>query len=61
MLYVCQKLKDNYFIVEQYYHRSIWVDWVKTNRLKGNNFWEVNPTSDSPWAWKKLLNLRREV
>ncbi|XP_062114224.1 uncharacterized protein LOC133825275 [Humulus lupulus] len=36
----------------------LWVKWVDSIYLKGQNFWEYKMKQDASWYWRKLTNLR---
>lgn len=40
---------------------TIWVEWIKTIRLKGKSFWEVGQCRQASWMWNHLLELRETV
>lgn len=37
---------------------TIWVDWIRSNRLKDKNFWEVDQCNQASWMWNYLLSTR---
>lgn len=37
---------------------SVWVEWVKENRLRNESFWNLKIPSSCPWSWRQLLKLR---
>lgn len=37
---------------------SLWVRWVYSYKLRGENFWNVPPKSGMTWGWRKILHLR---
>ncbi|KAL0455449.1 UNVERIFIED_CONTAM: hypothetical protein Slati_0884100 [Sesamum latifolium] len=39
---------------------SIWVQWVRTYKLRSKSTWEI-PTASSTWSWKKILSLCRKL
>lgn len=39
----------------------MWCQWVKSYQVKGKSFQEVKIPSNSPWEWRKILNLRTIV
>ncbi|KAL0445014.1 UNVERIFIED_CONTAM: LINE-1 retrotransposable element O protein [Sesamum latifolium] len=39
---------------------SIWVQWVRTYKLRNKSIWEI-PTASSTWSWKKILSLCRKL
>ncbi|KAJ9536716.1 hypothetical protein OSB04_un000101 [Centaurea solstitialis] len=41
--------------------KSVWVTWIHLHRLSGSTFWTVQPTNNSSWIWRKLLDLREQV
>ncbi|KAJ0431881.1 putative RNA-directed DNA polymerase [Helianthus annuus] len=40
---------------------SLWVQWIHSYRLKGNNFWEVQCRGQVSWGWRKLLAIRPSI
>nr|XP_043613101.1 uncharacterized protein LOC122585066 [Erigeron canadensis] len=38
--------------------KSLWVQWIHSNRLKGRSFWDVPLRAGASWGWRKLLQLR---
>ncbi|XP_062097435.1 uncharacterized protein LOC133803386 [Humulus lupulus] len=39
-------------------HDILWVKWVDSIYLKGQNFWHYRVPQDVSWYWKRLLKLR---
>ena len=37
---------------------TLWVKWVHERYLKGRNWWEYTPKSDTSWYWKKLQHVK---
>ena len=37
---------------------SLWVSWVYSYKLRGENFWNVPPKLGMTWGWRKILHLR---
>nr|XP_043619797.1 uncharacterized protein LOC122591602 [Erigeron canadensis] len=40
---------------------SLWVRWIHTYKLRGQNFWKVTPKGNMTWSWRKLLQIRPTV
>jgi len=38
--------------------RSIWSPWIRSNLLRGRNFWTIKTPENCSWAWGKILKLR---
>lgn len=36
---------------------SLWVSWIRRNRIGSDNFWELNPRQGDSWIWKQLCKL----
>ncbi|GJR56309.1 RNA-directed DNA polymerase, eukaryota, reverse transcriptase zinc-binding domain protein [Tanacetum coccineum] len=41
--------------------KSLWVKWVNTVKLQGNNIWAINEDVNNSWGWKNILKMRDEV
>jgi len=39
---------------------SLWCRWIHSNFLKRDNFWIASSPKVCSWAWKKILQLRRD-
>jgi len=37
---------------------SIWSTWIRSNLLRGRNFWTIKMPENCSWAWGKILKLR---
>jgi hypothetical protein len=37
---------------------SIWSPWIRSNMLRGRNFWSIKTPQNCSWAWGKILKLR---
>ncbi|XP_074300288.1 uncharacterized protein LOC141631529 [Silene latifolia] len=37
---------------------SLWVKWVKANYLKGREWQEYEPTSNSSWVWRRICRVK---
>ncbi|KAJ6907746.1 hypothetical protein NC651_018243 [Populus alba x Populus x berolinensis] len=37
---------------------SIWSTWIRSNLLRGRNFWTIKAPESCSWAWGKILKLR---
>jgi len=37
---------------------SIWSTWIRSNLLRGRNFWTIKTPENCSWAWGKILKLR---
>ena len=37
---------------------SIWSPWIRSNLLRGRNFWIIKTLENCSWAWGKILKLR---
>ena len=37
---------------------SLWVSWIRLNRIGSANFSELQPRRGDSWIWKKLCKLR---
>jgi hypothetical protein len=37
---------------------SIWSTWIRSNLLRGRNFWTIKTPQNCSWAWGKILKLR---
>jgi hypothetical protein len=37
---------------------SIWSPWIRSNLLRGRNFWTIKALENCSWAWGKILKLR---
>ena len=37
---------------------SLWVAWIDSYVLNGRTLWQVSPTQNCSWSWKRLLGLR---
>ncbi|XP_074313864.1 uncharacterized protein LOC141649062 [Silene latifolia] len=40
---------------------SLWVNWVKANYLKGRNWQEYIPTSNSSWVWRRICRVKQRL
>ena len=40
---------------------SIWVNWVKSQWLKGDSIWVTKTNQDNSWSWRQILSLRDKV
>lgn len=40
---------------------SIWVKWIKHERLKLRNFWDYNIPNEACWSWRKILQCRKAI
>jgi len=36
----------------------IWSTWIRSNLLRGRNFWTIKTPKNCSWAWGKILKLR---
>ncbi|KAJ0469052.1 putative reverse transcriptase zinc-binding domain-containing protein [Helianthus annuus] len=41
--------------------RSLWVEWVRLNRLKDRSFWDIPDSKNACWSWRKSLQVRPVV
>lgn len=41
--------------------RSIWVRWIKTEKVKTRNFWDYHMPGDVCWSWRKIIECRDEI
>lgn len=37
---------------------SLWVSWMRINKIGSDNFWKLEPRRGDSWLWKKLCKLR---
>jgi len=37
---------------------SIWYIWIRSNLLRGRNFWTIKTLENCSWVWGKILKLR---
>lgn len=37
---------------------SLWVSWMRINKIGAANFWELEPHRGDSWIWKQLCKLR---
>ncbi|XP_074305748.1 uncharacterized protein LOC141640970 [Silene latifolia] len=43
-------------------HRdSIWVNWVQSNYLKGQEWMDYRPSSNSSWVWRRICKVKEEM
>ncbi|GJS77657.1 RNA-directed DNA polymerase, eukaryota [Tanacetum coccineum] len=40
---------------------SLWVRWINTYKLRGRTLWDVQPSENMSYGWRKLLQLREHV
>ncbi|XP_074300183.1 uncharacterized protein LOC141631406 [Silene latifolia] len=40
---------------------SIWVNWVQSNYLKGQEWMEYKPSSNSSWVWRRICKVKEEM
>lgn len=40
---------------------SVWVAWIRANRLRNESFWSVHLPSSCSWSWRQLLKLRPQI
>ncbi|XP_074283636.1 uncharacterized protein LOC141608172 [Silene latifolia] len=40
---------------------SIWVHWVQNNYLKGQEWMEYKPSSNSSWVWRRICKVKEEM
>ena len=40
---------------------SIWSTWIRSNLLRGRNFWTIKAPENCSWAWGKILKLKSLV
>ncbi|GKA67296.1 putative RNA-directed DNA polymerase, eukaryota, reverse transcriptase zinc-binding domain protein [Tanacetum coccineum] len=40
---------------------SLWVRWINTYKLRGRTLWDVQPSANMSYGWRKLLQLREHV
>lgn len=40
---------------------SLWVKWISSVYLKGQDFWSYTPPLDSSWAWKKINSVKNKL
>ncbi|XP_074314348.1 uncharacterized protein LOC141649561 [Silene latifolia] len=40
---------------------SIWVHWVQSNYLKGRDWMEYKPSSNSSWVWRKICQVKDDM
>ncbi|KAF8115627.1 hypothetical protein N665_0025s0095 [Sinapis alba] len=37
---------------------SLWASWIRTHRIGGDCFWNIDDKKQASWVWKSLLHLR---
>ncbi|KAK9080094.1 hypothetical protein SSX86_001769 [Deinandra increscens subsp. villosa] len=40
---------------------SIWAKWVRTCLVEDMNFWTIRPRDGCSWAWRKILDCRKQI
>ncbi|XP_074282981.1 uncharacterized protein LOC141607524 [Silene latifolia] len=40
---------------------SIWVHWVQSNYLKGQEWMEYKPSTNSSWVWRRICKVKDEM
>ncbi|GJV82914.1 hypothetical protein Tco_1522812 [Tanacetum coccineum] len=40
---------------------SLWVWWIHIYKLRGRTLWDIPPTSDMSWGWRKIIQLREVI
>ncbi|PWA66686.1 reverse transcriptase domain, Reverse transcriptase zinc-binding domain protein [Artemisia annua] len=40
---------------------SFWVKWIHTHKFRCRSFWDVPPSGNMSWGWRKLLQVRPKV
>ncbi|XP_074283006.1 uncharacterized protein LOC141607551 [Silene latifolia] len=40
---------------------SIWVHWVQSNYLKGQEWMEYKPSTNSSWVWRRICRVKDEM
>ncbi|XP_022032573.1 uncharacterized protein LOC110933670 [Helianthus annuus] len=38
--------------------KSLWVEWIRSYRLKERSFWDIPDPRNACWSWRKLLQIR---
>ncbi|KAL2922946.1 LINE-1 reverse transcriptase-like protein [Bienertia sinuspersici] len=40
---------------------NLWIRWVHAVYIKGQNWWDYEPQTDSSWYWKKVCEIKRTL
>ncbi|XP_050211423.1 uncharacterized protein LOC126661614 [Mercurialis annua] len=40
---------------------SLWVKWIKINKIKDRSFWKVNCNDKASWIWRGILKIRPDA
>ncbi|XP_074271105.1 uncharacterized protein LOC141595030 [Silene latifolia] len=40
---------------------TIWVNWVQQNYLKGKDWMDYKPTTNSSWVWRRICRVKQEL
>ncbi|XP_071697482.1 uncharacterized protein [Rutidosis leptorrhynchoides] len=40
---------------------SLWVRWVHSYRLMGQNFWDIQTPANASWSWRNILCIREVI
>ncbi|XP_074298109.1 uncharacterized protein LOC141628926 [Silene latifolia] len=40
---------------------SIWVQWVQWNHIRGRDWFEYTPSTNSSWVWRRICKVKQEI
>ncbi|XP_074283734.1 uncharacterized protein LOC141608268 [Silene latifolia] len=40
---------------------SLWVQWVHCNHLRGRDWFEYNPSTNSSWVWRRICKVKHDL
>ncbi|XP_074278653.1 uncharacterized protein LOC141602248 [Silene latifolia] len=40
---------------------SIWVQWVQCNHIRGRDWFEYSPSTNSSWVWRRICKVKQEL
>ncbi|XP_074304562.1 uncharacterized protein LOC141639300 [Silene latifolia] len=40
---------------------SIWVQWVQCNHIRGRDWFEYTPSTNSSWVWRRICKVKQEI
>ncbi|XP_074305316.1 uncharacterized protein LOC141640412 [Silene latifolia] len=40
---------------------SLWVQWVQCNYLRGRDWFEYSPSTNSSWVWRRICKVKQEL
>ncbi|XP_074293334.1 uncharacterized protein LOC141620331 [Silene latifolia] len=40
---------------------SIWVQWVQCNYLRGRDWFEYSPSTNSSWVWRRICKVKQDL